>query len=426
MAEEATGGGWPASWPFKVWYGLCYSLEWLFGLASMLLTLAVLAAIPLVNFISLGYLLEASGRVACSGRLRDGFIDIFRFARIGSLVAGTWVCLLLPRFVSSLANDAWLIDPDGFSAQGWRAAQLAITGIVVVHVLLAWYAGGRLRHFFWPLLAPFQFAARLLFGRLVGPILRPLVVAISPRLATDLYVERPLSAWFPPAALVAGFRRGHMFAEARDAVWGFLVGLRLPQYLWLGLRGFVGALIWLTVPSLMLVAGTSGGGPPAVVVAFLGAAALVWVLWYLPFVQTRFASENRFWAMFELPAARAEFNRAPLAYWLALTITLLFAIPLFLLKIEPVLPPELQWLITIFFIAFIYPARMLTGWAVSRARRREKPRWLISRWLARVAAVPVIAFYIFVLFFTQYTSFLGPASLLEQHAFLLPVPFLSL
>src|SRR3954451_4937759 len=80
---------WPKSWPLKLWYGLCYSLEWLFGLASLLACLAVLAAIPIINFITLGYLLEASGRVARSGRLSHGFIDIPKFARIGSMIAGT-------------------------------------------------------------------------------------------------------------------------------------------------------------------------------------------------------------------------------------------------------------------------------------------------------------------------------------------------
>src|SRR5207237_145416 len=47
---------WPKSWPLKLWYGLCYILEWLFGLFSLLACLAVLAAIPVVNFLSLGYL----------------------------------------------------------------------------------------------------------------------------------------------------------------------------------------------------------------------------------------------------------------------------------------------------------------------------------------------------------------------------------
>ena len=48
--------------------------------------------------------------------------------------------------------------------------------------------------------------------------------------------------------------------------------------------------------------------------------------------------------------------------------------------------------------------------------------WLVA-W---VAAMPVVLFYLLILFFTQYTSFLGPASLLEQHAFLLPVPFVGM
>ena len=120
---------------------------------------------------------------------------------------------------------------------------------MIGHILLAWYSGGRLRHFFWPFLAPFQLAARLLFGGIIGPIFRPLITAISPALAEDLFVPRPLSAWFPPAILVAGIRRGRMFAEARDAVWDFVVSLRLPQYFWLGLRGFVGALAWLLIPA---------------------------------------------------------------------------------------------------------------------------------------------------------------------------------
>ena len=69
---------------------------------------------------------------------------------------------------------------------------------------------------------------------------------------------------------------------------------------------------------------------------------------------------------------------------------------------------------------------LLTGWAVGRALHRRRSRFFVVRWLARAAAIPVVAIYVFILFFTQYTSFLGPASILEQHAFLLPVPFISL
>ena len=51
-------------------------IEWLFGLGIVLLGLAVLAAVPVLQFLSLGYLLEATGRVARSGRLRDGLIGV--------------------------------------------------------------------------------------------------------------------------------------------------------------------------------------------------------------------------------------------------------------------------------------------------------------------------------------------------------------
>jgi hypothetical protein len=409
----------------RAWYGLCWTGEWLFGLVSLIGCLALAAAIPIASFVTLGYLLEASARVARSGRIRDGFIDIDKFSRIGSLVVGTWLWLWLPRFISSLATDAWLIDPDSVAARAWRVGLVICTIGVIGHILLAWYSGGRIRHFFWPFLAPVQLTARLLFGEIIGPILRPAIVAVSPALAEDLYVERPLTMWFPPAILAAGLRRGHIYSEARDAVWDFIVSLRMPYYFWLGLRGFVGAFLWLILPSLMLITGTSGGGPATILIGYVGALAMAVVLLYLPFLQTHFACQNRLASMFEWREVRAQFRRAPIAYWLALSITLLFSLPLYLLKIEPP-PRELWWTLTIFFILFIYPARLLTGWAVGRALHHTRPRFFLLRCAARFAAVPVVLFYILVLFFTQYTSFLGPASIIEQHAFLVPVPFLAL
>lgn len=233
---------------------------------------------------------------------------------------------------------------------------------------------------------------------------------------------RPLSDWFPPAILLAGIRRGHMLTEARDAVWDFVTSLKLPRRFWLGLRGFAGALGWLVVPSLMLMVGTSDGGAPTIVIGFLGAIAMVVVALHLPFLQVHFARQNRLLAMFQVQEVRAQFRRAPIAWWVALVVTLLFALPLYLLKIEPVIPSEFRWIMTLIFILFIYPARLLTGWAVGRALHHDRPRLFAFRWLALAAAIPVAAFYVFIVFFAQYTSFIGPISILEQHAFLLPVP----
>jgi hypothetical protein len=240
-----------------------------------------------------------------------------------------------------------------------------------------------------------------------------------------LFALQPLSDWFPPAILWAGMRRGHMYSEARDAVWDFVMGLQIPYYFWLGLRGFAGALAWLFVPVLLLMAGTTVPGDAAPLIGWIGALLLGLVLLYLPFLQAHFAAENRFTAMFEWSEIRRRFRRAPIAFWLALTVTCLFALPLYLLKIEAT-PREVTWLPTLFFVVFIYPARLLTGWALARSVKREKPRFFLFRWMARFAAVPVVLYYVLIVFFTQYTSWFGPVSLFEQHAFLLPVPFIGL
>jgi hypothetical protein len=210
------------------------------------------------------------------------------------------------------------------------------------------------------------------------------------------------------------------------AAMGYLKSLRLPYYFWLGARGFAGALLWLLVPvgTLFLAAELppQGGGG---LLSMVGGLLLMLVAAHLPFLQTHFALENRFRALFEVRAVRALFGRAPVAFWLALWVTLLFALPLYLLKIE--LPPrEIAWLPCLMFVGFIFPARLLAGWAVGRARRREQPRHWCFRWVCRFAAIPVVLTYAIWIYLMQYLSWNGTLSLLEQHAFLLPAPGLSL
>jgi hypothetical protein len=412
------------SWPGKVWRLICFVLAWLFGLASLIGCLAAVSVVPLLQFVSLGYLLEASGRVTRSGKLGDGFIDIRRFARIGSLVAGTWLMLLPLRFLAGLTRDAEAI-PGNPAVGAWRVALWICTALMVAHILLAWYSGAKLRHFFWPLLAPFQLGQRLLNSSLAAPLMRHVLKPWWPSLFADLFEPLPWTSWFPPAILWAGIRRGNMIGEARDAVWDFVVGLQLPHYFWLGLRGFIGAVIWLAIPITLLTAGTAEPKPGAVVVGWLGALSLAVVLLYLPFLQAHFAAEGKFSAMFAWREIRQQFRRAPLMFWAALLATLAFALPLYLLKIEP--PPRpLLWTLSVFFIVFIYPARLLTGWALGYARRRQQPGWFMLRQLSRLAAIPIVLFFVLIVFLTQYTSWNGVASLFEQHAFLVPVPFLGM
>lgn len=364
----------------KGWHLLASAAEWCFGLLSMLVILAVLSTVPILQFLSLGYLLEASGRIARSGRLRDGFVGIRQAARIGSIVLGTWLCLLPVRLVASLAYDAHLADPGGVLARRWGLAALVLTSLAVGHVVWAWMRGGKLRHFLWP--APIKLVRRL---------------------------------W-----------QGGLYAQARDATWDFAARLRLPHYFWLGVRGFAGGVAWLFVPLLLYAAATLlPEGPGPALLSLVGGVLLAMVLLYLPFLQAHFAAEQRMVALFDLATVRRQFRRAPIAFWFALLITLLFALPLYLLKIELV-QREVAWIPSLVFVAFIWPARLLTGWAVGRARKREKPRLFLFRWLAWLAEFPVVAVYVFLIYFTQYVSWYGVWSLFEQHAFLLPAPFLGL
>lgn len=350
------------------------ALEWVFGVLTLVGLLAVLATFPLLQLASLGYLLEVSGRMARSGRVTAGFVGVRKAARIGSLVVGTVVWLAPLWVIASLVASARLIDPGGLADRIWSIVLLGATAAVGWHVFSAWLRGGRLRSFFWP---------------------APLV---------------PLTTFFRPRQFVA----------ARDATWEFLVGLRPGYYLWLGLRGFLGGLVWLGPPVTLILAGRKAG-----VLAFVGSLWLSAVLLYLPFVQTHFAATNRFRSYFAVGEVRRVFRRGPWAFWIALVATLALAVPLYLFKIE-ILPREAAWLPSLVFVLFIWPSRFITGWAYAYAVRRERNRWWINRQLARLAMLPIIAIYVLIVYLTQYTSWYGAYSLYEQHAFLMPVPFLGL
>ena len=367
----------------RTWLLICGATHWLFGVLSLIVALAILATIPVVNFLSLGYLLEASGRVSRSGRFRDGFVGIRKASRVGSVVLGTWLLILPLRLLADLRDTAHLIDPDSQPTGFLGALLIVATAVLIGQILWACYRGGKLRHFFWP-----------------API----------RLWRTLWEK-------------------NKFSRARDAVWEFVVELRLPYYFSLGLRGFVGAVAWLLIPvsiwGFAYAISADVPQPAFVLLSLCGGLVFALMMLYLPFLQAHFAAENRLRAMFEVGKVRALYKRAPLAFWIALFVALLFALPLYLLKIE-MTPQEVVWLPSLVFVLFIFPARLLTGWALGRGRHQTTPRHFVFRWLGRLAALPVVGIFAVIVYMTQYLCWYGPASLLEQHVLLVPVPFLSL
>ncbi len=364
---------------FRPFAALSSWFEWLVGLTAVLVGLAVLAAIPIVQFLSLGYLLECSGRIARTGSVREGLIGIRLAARLGGIVFASWLLLIPVRFAADYAHSASIIDPGGPIAQRWRIGLGFLIGLTAFHILTAIANGGKFRHF----VSPFN------------------VVFVLKKLAA-----------------------GGFYRQSRDAVWDTLISLRLPYYFKLGFKGFVAAMAWLVVPvSLIAIGRATFTG--SILIGFVGGFLLAFVVLYLPFLQARLGETGRLGAAFELRAVRRGYRKAPWIFAFAFVSTVLFALPLYLLKIE-VVPREAAWLPSLVFIGFMYPSRLLVGWALARANRREEPRHWFFRWTGRVPLLPVAAVYVVFVFFAQYTSWNGIWSLYEQHAFLLPVPFFGL
>jgi hypothetical protein len=290
---------------------------------------------------------------------------------------GVWLWLLPLRFLASAAADARLIDPAGRATGRLDMLTSTLAVLIALHICFALARGGSFACFF-----------------------------------------RPIKnvRW-----TIRQFRIGGYFDRAAAEISAFVAGLRLRHHFSLGIRGFAGAFAWLVVPTVLFAAANRTEGVPILITVF-GGILLIPVLAWLPFLQARFAAENRLRALFELRDVRRLFCRAPVAWLLATASVYVLALPLYLLKIV-LLPQDAMWFVTLVFIVSIYPARLLTGWAYGRAVRKERPAWFGVRWICRALVLPLLVLYIVLLFFTQFIGQHGKGVLFEHHAFLLPVPF---
>ena len=357
---------------------LIWSAQLLFGLGSLIFLLSVTAAVPIANLYVLGYLLEVEGRVARSGRLRDAFPLIRVAPRVGSIAMGVWLWTVLLRVLANQSANAHIIDPGGPADRRLATFATVIWGVVTVHLCLALARGGGLPTF-------------------VRPIKN---------------VRWLLSRW----------RAGDYLETASRQVESFVAEFQIQHHFSLGARGFVVAISWLIVPSVLYVSATKPEGGAAVFTILIGLLLTVVFAW-VPFLQARFAAEDRFRAGFEIRKVKELYRHAPLAFLLALIVVYVLALPLYLFKAFQ-LPSDAQWPITLIFIVSIYPARVVTGWVYHRAVRRQSLGLRSSfptRLLVRVGLIfPLLAVYTFILYFTQFIATDGKAELVKHHAFLLP------
>ena len=307
-----------------------------------------------------------------------------------------------------------------------RIAQIALIGLALLHVATAWSCGGKLRYFFWPVIAPFSFGIWLI-RKVAGTsvfraVLNGLVGWMSPHLVDDICKAKPIADWFVPAILLKQIMAGGSYVRMRDAVWDFTMSLNLPYYFMLGLKGFIGTFAWLFIPTLLLVTASYTEGAASVLSGVFGAIFAIPIFMMLLFIQTHFAKSGRLKSFLEIRAVFKNFGRAPLAHITALLLSLILALPLFFLKIEQI-PSELLWTLSVVFIMFSWPARLCVGWAYRRGARRENStRWWLRYPLFFLAA-PIALSFVLVLTLTRYVSWNGALSLYENHVFLLPAPF---
>jgi hypothetical protein len=350
----------------KVWNGI-----------SLILVLAVAATIPIVQFASLGYMLESSGRVARGEPIRRCFPGA---AMAGAIVSCSfWIGLtwLAVWFLADLAYSAELIDPGSLRASRMRLAARIVAAVWVVWCAWAVFRGGRWWQFLWP--APVRFVKTIF--------------------------------------------RAQTWRDAEDRLWSFVTALRLPHLMKTGFFGTIAALVWLLLPALlMIIALTSPGGGLLGLIGLVGAVGMWWVLMYLPFLPIQMASEQRFWSAFDRRSVRAAFRRAPFAFLIAVVGLVVLALPLYLLRIEAI-PQELLWVLSLIFVVLIFPAKLLAGWALRRSRQKERESHWTLRWIAWVPLVSAIGFYVGFLYLAKFALWEGTASILLQHAFLPPVPF---
>lgn len=365
--------------PLKRPFGaLAWLIRALFGIASLIVLLALIAAIPIVNFIAFGYLLEVEARVARTGKLRNAFLLLDVAPRIGSIALGVWLWLVPLRYLGLLRNDAYWLDPDGPASRRLEFFVPLAAVLVGTHLCLALARGGSFSTFFRPIKN-----ARWLLQR---------------------------------------WRQGDYWSIATAGIQDVIQRLRLKHHFLLGVKGFFGALIWLALPSALLAAGNPEK-PASFLISLLGGLLLVLVLFWVPFLQARFAMTGRWNTMFQLRSIRQLFCFAPFAWLIAVVLTYLLSFPLLLSKVY-LLPQDARWLITLIFIVSIYPAKVVTGWAMYRALKRQDWPWFGWRWVARALLLPLLAVYVFILFFTPLISEHGRAVLFEHHALLLPAPAL--
>ena len=113
------------SWWRRGWNGVTGFFAGSFRVASLIVLLAFLAAIPIVQLITLGYLVDVSGRLAGGGKLSDGLLNLRRAGTIGLAVLAVIIAALPSQLLAHWEFVAHTVGPR-FSAGNTAANRRVI------------------------------------------------------------------------------------------------------------------------------------------------------------------------------------------------------------------------------------------------------------------------------------------------------------
>lgn len=360
---------------------LLWLLQVIIGVIFLILLLAALAAFPVLSLVTLGLMLQAEADVATNQRLRSGFPLLPISTRVG--ITGFMIFLfLLPLMgLSALANSQTVItELSGQSERGMTIVTRVFQVTIFVHLLMAIGHSGRFTAFF--------------------------------RLIRNF------------KSLRKEFKTG-MLAKKLEAASDYCLQILKPwHHFKIAFYAAAGALCWLAIPVALLAVTPSSpridpGAPGAL--SILGGILFIPVAAWLPLLQCHQVVENRFLAIFEVRAIRKIISQVPIRWAIATILLYGLAIPLYLSKV--VLPPaDAYWMFTPLFIVVIYPTRLLIGWVYGTGIGKPKPAKRMISWPVKLAMLPLLAAYAFLIFLLPFISEEGPRVMFENHAFLLPVP----
>lgn len=354
------------------------------GAVCIVWFLAALAALPIIQFACLGYLLSAASNLANRKPWATGLPKLEEAGRLGGFIFIASLLWIPIWIINNISYSAQLLVPNTNESLNWRIGSFAITGFWLVYVVWAAMRGGGLKEFLWP--APVRF----------------------------------VRTFFLPET----------WSRCRETLYDFINRLQFPFYWWLGARATIGALLWLSVPALMMVFGIRGDADRlAGLVGLIGFVGMLVVVLYLPFLQMQFAMSNKVSDLWNIPEVRRRYLYAPWLHSLSLVGLSLLTIPLYLIRVEPV-PIQLLWIPGLIYVLISLPLKLFFGLIMGLAERRRselnKPiRHWVLRWTARCLALASCLLYVATLYIAQFVAGQGALIMFIQHAFLMPTPLMN-